>query len=271
MKQMSTLALGVAAGLGTAVVAYPTFIRPWQHRWGASDEEVSRAMPGDDLVANPLEVTTRAVTVNATPREIWPWLVQMGYQRGGLYSYDWIDRLIGALDRPSADRVIPELQNLRVGDILPYARGADMNVRGLDPYRMLLLELQLDDVRVTQAWGLYPIDSTQTRLVLRVRAAIPLTPLMVPTIMLLDPAEWFMVCRQLQGIKRRAETLASRQRAPDESKRGLASRVAVRFKGTTVRLSGNLDRWAEKDVLVALLRHAPGVQRIEDGTVVRSP
>ena len=80
-------------------------------------------MVGDGLIAGPTFVYTMATTVNAQPEHIWPWLVQMGYQRGGLYSYDWLDRLFGFLDRPSATRILPEFQQLAVGDRIPLPRG----------------------------------------------------------------------------------------------------------------------------------------------------
>jgi hypothetical protein len=75
--------------------------------------------PGDDIIKNPMHVATRAVTIKTRSAEIWPWLVQMGYKRGGMYSYDWIDRLLGVLDGPRAERIIPEFQHLEVGDVVP--------------------------------------------------------------------------------------------------------------------------------------------------------
>jgi hypothetical protein len=102
---MQPLIVIVIAGM-VVLAIYLFVIRPWHLRWGATDAEVERAMPGDDEIKNPTHVTTRAVTIRTRPDEIWPWLVQMGYQRGGMYSYDWIDRVFGVLDRPSADRIL---------------------------------------------------------------------------------------------------------------------------------------------------------------------
>jgi hypothetical protein len=201
------LAIG-ACSLALLGLAYPAFIRPWQRRLGATELEVARAMPGDELVPDPLEVTTRATTVDAPPEFIWPWLIQQGYQRGGLYSYDALDLLIGALDRPSADRVLSAFQRLEVGDILQYARGTNMLVRGVQPNLSLVLQFQEGDVNISHSWGLYPVHAQRTRLVLRVRAALPVTPRMVPVLMFLDPAEGVMVHGQLRGIKQRAEALA---------------------------------------------------------------
>jgi hypothetical protein len=208
-RPLATLA-ATAALAGAGAIAYSRLIRPWHQHWGATAAEVGRPMPGDDYVVDPLEVTTRAVTVNAPPAAIWPWLVQMGNGRGGLYSYDWIDLFIGALDRPSVDVVLPEYQQPRAGEIMPYAKGADMVMRAVEPERALLLTLDLDGgrTRVSQSWALDPIDATRTRLVLRVRAATPVTARGLPALLMLDPAEFVMVRRQLLGIKQRAERLA---------------------------------------------------------------
>jgi hypothetical protein len=103
---------GLAIGMLGAVVVlvgYRLLLQPWQHRWGASDEEVCRAMPGDDLVPGAASTTTRAITVAAPPAEVWPWLVQLGYGRGGWYSYDWIDND----GRASADRILPSCNSCR--------------------------------------------------------------------------------------------------------------------------------------------------------------
>ena len=107
---------GLAVGLGAVVgVAYLRVVRPRQLRWGATDEEVARALPGDELVAAPTFDATRAITIEARPEDIWPWLVQVGVSRAGWYSYDHLDNL----GRPSARRIIPELQGLKPGDVLP--------------------------------------------------------------------------------------------------------------------------------------------------------
>src|SRR5690349_12592162 len=79
-------------------------MRRWMNRWGTTPSELSRVMAGDSLIPEPTYSGTMAVTVNARPEHIWPWLVQIGYRRGGLYSYDWLDRLFGFLDAPSATR-----------------------------------------------------------------------------------------------------------------------------------------------------------------------
>jgi len=120
-------------------VSYWFPIRRWFVRWGTTPADLSRVMSGDAAIANPTYATTLAITVSARPEDIWPWLVQMGYQRGGLYSYDWLDRLFGYLDGPSSNRILPEFQHLAVGDEIPIGRGGGFPVTAIEPYRTLVL------------------------------------------------------------------------------------------------------------------------------------
>jgi hypothetical protein len=97
-------------------ISYFLWLREWQMNWGATIEEANRYMIGDELLDDPEFNTTRVVEINAPVEQVWPWIVQMGYQRGGLYNFDHLDN--GG--KPSADRIIPEYQDLKVGDfILP--------------------------------------------------------------------------------------------------------------------------------------------------------
>ena len=111
--RLSRAALVLA--VSTAAVAYARYVRPWQLTWGATPAEVSRRLPSDDLVRHPTFDATRAITLDAPPEQVWPWLVQMGLTRAGWYSYDLLDNL----GRPSARRIMPELQGLAPGDIVP--------------------------------------------------------------------------------------------------------------------------------------------------------
>ncbi len=202
------IAIGLAILGGAALGVYLRFIRPWHLRWGAKNEELQRPMPGDDEIQKPLYATTRAVTINAEPADIWPWLVQMGYQRGGLYSYDWLDRLFGILDRPSADRIIPEFQYLQAGDVIPLGAGPSWPVKALEPNQSLLILLrnpQNPEFGVTWVWALDPLDERHTRLVSRVRCRLPLTLGGVFMLLLLEPAGFIMERKMLLGIKQRAE------------------------------------------------------------------
>ncbi len=102
----------IGGGLVASAAIYARWMRPWFHRWGATPEELSRSHRGDDLVPDPTYQATLAVTVDAPARDIWPWLMQLGNGRGGLYSYDWLDRLFGILDADSAQHILPQLREL---------------------------------------------------------------------------------------------------------------------------------------------------------------
>lgn len=108
-------AAGATLAGGAVLAGYATLIRPRILRWGATDEEVAERLPGDEVVDQPRYQTTHAVTIDAPRGQVWPWLVQLGQGRGGLYSYDRLENLFG-LGFRSADRIIPELQTLAVGD-----------------------------------------------------------------------------------------------------------------------------------------------------------
>jgi hypothetical protein len=182
-------------------------IRRWMKQWGASQSDLAHVMAGDSLLVDWTYSGTTVVTVNATPEHIWPWLVQIGYQRGGLYSYDWLDRLFGYLDRPSATRVLPEFQNLAVGDHIPLGRGPSWPVAVLEPNRALVLDMRnMGSLDCVWQFGLYPADETRTRLVSRnrVRAHAIWARLLSHAI---EPAGFLMTRRMLLGLKQRAEAL----------------------------------------------------------------
>jgi hypothetical protein len=171
-------------------------------------------MPGDAGMVDPAYSTTLAVTVDARPEHIWPWLVQMGYQRGGLYSYDWLDRLFGFLDRPSANRILPQFQRLEAGDEIPIGRGGGFPVKAVDTNRSLVLGGE-GDGHFAWVWqfGLYPVDKDRTRLVSRNSARVPKTVGSWLFMRVLEPAAFIMTRRMLIGLKDRAEGLAAYERA----------------------------------------------------------
>lgn len=204
------IAGGIALAGLSAIGAY-ALLRPRMRRWGATDDEVASPLPGDELVVNANYVTTLAVTIHASPAEIWPWLVQMGYRRGGLYSYDWLDRAFGYLDAPSADEILPQFQQLRVGDAIPLGRGPDWPVVEVERERALVLEPVAGVV--TWAFMIVPMPDDVSRLLTRVR--FRLSPRLKDrlTLLAIDPTAFVMTRKMLLGIKRRAEALAHRHRA----------------------------------------------------------
>jgi hypothetical protein len=200
-----TLALLAIAALAAAY-AWP--VRRWFGRWGADASDLARVMPGDDFVDNPTYRTTLAVTVAAAPRHIWPWLMQMGYRRGGLYSYDWLDRLFGYLDRPSATTILPEHQQLSVGEVIPMGRAGGFPVVGIEPMRYLVLGGRSDGFAWVWQFGVVPLDDGRTRLVSRNLVHAPASLGTWCFLRIIEPAAFLMTRRMLLGIRDRAERLA---------------------------------------------------------------
>jgi hypothetical protein len=126
-----------AAIIGS-VAAYLLVVRPWQLRWGATDEERGAALAGDDLIPNPDLMATRAITVHAPAAQVWPWIAQLGQGRGGFYSYDTLENLVGC-DIHSADRIVPQWQDLKVGDQVKLHPEVGLGVAVVEQGRVLVL------------------------------------------------------------------------------------------------------------------------------------
>jgi len=189
--------------------------RSWMAGWGSTSSDLNRVMAGDSLIVDHTYSGTLAVAINARPEHIWPWLVQMGYRRGGLYSYDWLDRIFGYLDRPSATRILPEFQHLAAGDEIPLGRGPAWPVAVVEPRRALVLDMRnMGGIDWVWQFGLYPIDDDRTLLVSRsrVRARTVGARLLTAAI---EPAGFVMTRRMLLGIKQRAEALLGLSRQTD--------------------------------------------------------
>jgi hypothetical protein len=204
-RQKKPLPIFVAALTVAAIYWLP--VRRWFGRWGTTPEELARAMPGDALIPDPTEMSMQSVTVNAPPEDIWPWLVQIGYQRGGLYSYDWLDRLFGFLDRPSATRILPEFQQLAVGDKIPWGHNTELTVGALEPLRGLALSYETDGFKWVWQFGLYPVDDQRTRFVTRGTERVPSNLFWWLVMRVFEPASFIMTRRFLLGVKERAEAL----------------------------------------------------------------
>jgi hypothetical protein len=191
----------VLAGLGAAT--FPFWRRPCL-TWGTTDDEAHRQLPGDDLLASPDIVSTRATAISAPPADVWPWLVQMGSGRGGAYTYDWVENLLG-LDMHSADEIRPELQDLAVGARLPMGENAPaMVVEVLDPQRAMVA--RSEDGNWVWAFVLVPTPSG-TRLISRNRITLPgrSTATRLAYELLMGPGSLVMEHKMLQGIAERAE------------------------------------------------------------------
>src|SRR6266511_2299228 len=134
----SRAAAAAAAVIGGAAAAYLLVVRPWQLRWGATDEERDATLDGDDLIANPDLMAIRAITVHAAAAQVWPWIAQLGQGRGGFYSYDALENLVGC-DLHSADRIVPQWQDLKVGDQVKLHPEVGLGVTVVEQGRALVL------------------------------------------------------------------------------------------------------------------------------------
>jgi hypothetical protein len=196
-------------------------------RWGASVDEVAMPLPGDELLDDPSMETTRAITIDAPAVVVWPWLVQMGQDRAGLYSYDWLERLAG-LDVHNADEIVPAWQRLDVGDQIraaPASAGpeAGFTVVAIDPGRTIVTAVgepaaigaviaeggRLDE-GATWTFVLHPLAGHQSRLVVRLRLRFGLPRVLERLAGLaLEPVHFLMERKQLLGIAERAARRAA--------------------------------------------------------------
>jgi hypothetical protein len=176
-------------------------MNPWLLRWGATDEEVAQGMPGDlDHIG-----WTRAITVDAAPEQIWPWLVQWGQGRGGWYSYDWLENLFG-FDIHTAQQILPEYQHLAIGDPICMARGfCTSHVTVLEPNRWLSWQANDDSGHPvwTFTFGLFPVNQSQTRLVVRESFRSDVVP--AAAVFALEIPDVVMEQKALRTVKDRAE------------------------------------------------------------------
>ena len=194
--------IGVAILGGVASGVFVRAYRSWHSHWGATDEEVTLAMPGDEIIEQPTFNVTRAITIAARPEEIWPWIAQIGFHRAGFYSYDLLDNL----GKPSADRIIPELQRIEVGTWIPMSgkvtEETAFRVKAFEPNHWMLWEKAAS----TWAWKLIPIDEEYTRLIIRLKCRYRWTrPTIVSDLILMELGDFPMMRKLMLGIKQRAE------------------------------------------------------------------
>lgn len=212
---------GAAAVAVAAVAAYGLSRWPRMSTWGATTTEACEVLPGDEIVGEAKYRTTHAVTVDAPVEQAWPWLVQLGQGRGGMYSYDWLENLVG-LDMHSADRIVPELQGLALGDVVrlvPEGTRPDLGfvVTRLEPPNVLVLgpsgtrEAALAAHLPYACWTflLRPLDHGGSRLVVRFQSDFEPTPTgRLMNKYALAPVHFVMERKMLLGIKDRVERAA---------------------------------------------------------------
>ena len=209
MSLVRRIVIGAAVGtVGFAAVTGGLIAQRAYRRWGATDEELREALPGDAAVSDPMVEHTYAVTIAAAAADVWPWLAQMGTGRGGWYSYDWIEGRMG-LDVKSVDTVVPELQDIHVGDVIPMAPEMGFPVTRVEKPHLLLLEGH-DPKTGDGSWVfvLRETDDGSTRLVSRLRARWPGSAPSRLFLRLLEPGIFVMERKMLLEVKRLAEKLA---------------------------------------------------------------
>jgi hypothetical protein len=213
---------GAAAAVAVAATAVGTAYGlsrwPDMAHWGATPEEVAAELPGDEIVGRPRYRTTHAITIDAPVERVWPWLVQIGQGRGGMYSYDWLENLFG-LHMHSADQIVPGLQRLAVGDhVRLVPEGSDPEIRfvvaRLDPPYVLVLGPDGSREDAYRAglpypcwtFRLCPVGATASRLVVRFQSDFKPTPTgWLVNKIALEPVHFAMERKMMQGIKERAE------------------------------------------------------------------
>lgn len=211
IRYLAVAAVAVAAG---AVKIH------WMNRWGASEEEIGAVYPGDELIADPAGQATMAVTVHAAPEQIWSWLVQIGQDRGGLYSYDWMERAIG-LDIRSAEDIHEVWQHLKPGDLVrlvppgwgPLPQGYAFKVAQVDPPYTLVLRQGPPQDPWDGVWTftIREIGPNLCRLISRTRthqgSGVGATLLRGASLFGV-PVTWLMTRKMLLTLKERAERTA---------------------------------------------------------------
>jgi len=204
--------------VGGALVLSPV-LRSWYNRWGATRAEVTQTLPGDELVPSPMLGYTRAITIQAPPGRVWPWLVQLGQGRAGLYSYDGLENLAGC-DIHSVERILPELQDPQVGELIRLGpKGYPcFAMASIEPGRSMILisadpktgqPVGYSNQRnkgysiATWQFTLQPLEKDATRLLVRQRLAY--SPELAWVWRLTEPVGFVMERKMMLGIRERAE------------------------------------------------------------------
>ena len=206
---------------GTALgIAYDRFLRPWHQHWGMTPDELNRSWPGDELLPNACGNATRAITINAPALQIWPWIVQIGQDRAGFYSYTQLENLVGC-EMHNADQIVPDWQERQVGDMVWMTPKSKFNGVGrmevalLEPNRAMILIPPSDVPPAARpggvangTWGfiLEPIDEHSTRLIMRGRGeCAPRLRDRVIGYAFWEPVHFIMERKMMLSIKERVE------------------------------------------------------------------
>lgn len=208
----------VLVGIGVTTIIYLLVLWPWMSTWGATGAELEKTLPGDTLVPDPTLQSTKGLTIKARPEEIYPWLLQIGVDRGGMYSYEWLENLFG-LKVQNVDAIVPAYQEAQVGDFWRFTPedyvlnpGPGLWVKELRPNAAVLLCFGMEDKpdeACIDTWQfvLEPQADGTTRLLLRSRMEIESELPIKLTYFL----QFIMERKMLLEIRERAETLVAIQ------------------------------------------------------------
>jgi hypothetical protein len=211
--------VGLIAGTAALASLYATLVRPVVKGWGSTDDEKIANYPGDELYPDGTTSTMHALTIDAPAKAVWAYIMQIGQDRAGYYSYDWLERLVGA-DIHNTYRIIPKWQHREVGDTYwmapeaKYGGGAKMIVAQMDTYRSLVLvtpddyeRMQKNEALKTGSWAFFlePLGPQQTRLIIRSRGAGPKTLWSFASGELFNVVHFIMERKMMLTIKKLAE------------------------------------------------------------------
>lgn len=228
MVRWRNAVFGSGVALGGLAATEAALIRLGR-TYGSTREERAMPLPGDEIVARPKVTTNHAITIDAPSAAIWPWLLQMGWHRGGWYTARWVDRLLFPANWPSANRIIPELQETKVGDFIPDGppeTGCGMIVTELEPERTLVLHSTSHlpaswrrdhnaDLDWSWAFVLVPLEGgRRTRFLFRSRWTTSPWWFTLFGHLVITPADYLMSRAMLRGVRKRAEGQCGRLRTP---------------------------------------------------------
>jgi len=197
---MTTFIYIVGLFFGLTII-YLFYIRPWYLHWGATNKEVELSLPGDSIVVKTDFNATRGIAINSSPELIWRWIIQIGSNRAGWYSIDWIDNA----GIKSSEKILPQFQKIEIGQFIPFTPD-HKNGMWVKEFKEHNYILWVDKVgKATWLWYLFPTDNGNTRLLTRLRTKYKWKGFWIIYYLLYDVGDIMMMSHCMKGIRRRAE------------------------------------------------------------------